>query len=256
MKVGAFYTVQIREAAMMKKFLILLAMLVAVAVVADSVVAAEAEAKPAAATMEEVDLDEAAADMEDEDYDDEDSDITFDFVINAIPAALLIDMSGNNFGLENIEDGSRSTASSVYIMPNISAGIGADINEKVYVDALLGVGMVVNESLRSFFAQATVSATFTASQSLNIGPRVGLIQFIDTEWLDDEALLDEVDFDDNTGWMLGLQLVMGDRVRYLVNIDYITMDLDANTPDGVKADNNGTLELEGLAVQFGVRGEF
>ena len=240
----------------MKKFLILLAMLVAVAVVADSVVAAEAEAKPAAAAMEEVDLDEAAADMEDEDYDDEGSDITFDFVINAIPAALLIDMSGNNFGLENVEDGSRSTASSVYMMPNISAGIGADVNEKVYIDALLGVGMVVNESLRSFFAQATVSATFAASESLNIGPRVGVIQFIDTEWLDDEALLDEVDFDDSTGWMLGLQLVMGDRVRYLVNIDYITMDLDANTPDGVTADNNGTLELEGLAVQFGVRGEF
>ncbi|MBT3296789.1 MAG: hypothetical protein HN919_15240 [Verrucomicrobia bacterium] len=239
---------------MMKKFLILLAMLVAVAVLADSVVAAEAGAKPAAATMEEVDLDEAAADMEDEDYDDEDGGITLDFVINAIPAALLIDMSGNNFGLESAEG--RSTASSVYMMPNISVGIGADVNEKVYLDALLGVGVVVNESLRSFFAQATVSATFAASQSLNIGPRIGLIQFMGTEWLDDEALLDEVDFDDSTGLMLGLQIVMGDRIRYLVNIDYITMDFDADLPAGVTADNNGTLEVEGLAVQFGVRGEF
>ena len=239
---------------MMKKFLILLAMLVAVAVLADSVVAAEAGAKPAAATMEEVDLDEAAADMEDEDYDDEDGGITLDFVINAIPAALLIDMSGNNFGLESAEG--RSTASSVYMMPNISVGIGADVNEKVYLDALVGVGVVVNESLRSFFAQATVSATFAASQSLNIGPRIGLIQFMGTEWLDDEALLDEVDFDDSTGLMLGLQIVMGDRIRYLVNIDYITMDFDADLPAGVTADNNGTLEVEGLAVQFGVRGEF
>ena len=239
----------------MKKFLFLLAMLVAAVVVADSVVAAEAEAKPAAATMEEVDLDEAAADMEDEDYDDDGSDITLDFVINAIPAALLIDMSGNNFGL-NTDDGGRSTASSVYMMPNISAGIGADINDTVYLDALLGVGVVVNESLRSFFAQAAVSATFAASESLNIGPRIGLIQFLGTEWLDDEALLDEVDFDDSTGLMLGLQIVMGDRVRYLVNIDYITMDFDANTPGGVTPDNNGTLEVEGLAVQFGVRGEF
>ena len=239
---------------MMNRFLSIVAMLLAILMVTGSAFAADDSAKPAAATMEEVNLDEEAADMEDDEYEDDDSDVSIDFVINAIPAALLIDMSGNNFGLDS--GGGRSTASSVYMMPNISAGIGADINAKVYLDAMLGVGVVVNESLRSFFAQGTVSATVAASQSLNIGPRVGLIQFLGTEWLDDEALLDEVDFDDSTGFMVGLQIVMGDRVRYLVNIDYISMDFDANLPAGVTADNDGTLEVEGLAVQFGVRGEF
>ncbi|NQU39362.1 MAG: hypothetical protein HQ523_05370 [Lentisphaerae bacterium] len=239
---------------MRNKLLGIMVMLLAVLMVTGSAFAADGGAEPAAATMEEVNLDKEAAGMDEGEYNDEDSDISFDFVINAIPAALLIDMSGNNFGLDS--GGGRSTASSVYMMPNISAGIGADIDGKFYLDAMLGVGVIVNESVRSFFTQATLSGTVAASQSLSIGPRIGLIQFIGTEWLDDEALLDEVDFDDSTGFMIGLQIAMGDRVRYLVNIDYISMDLDANLPAGVTADNNGTLEVEGLAVQFGVRGEF
>jgi hypothetical protein len=141
------------------------------------------------------------------------------------------------------------------MMPNISAGVGASISDKIYLDGLLGAGVLVNESLRSFFVQGTISATFQASQSLNIGPRIGLIQFLGTEWLDDQELLDEVDFEDTTGMMIGLQVIMGDRVRYLVNIDYITMDFDVNAPLGVTPDDE-EFELEGLAVQFGVRGEF
>ncbi len=238
----------------MNRLLVLLTVLIAFSMVAVDVTAAEGSDHPAA-QMEEVDLDEEAADLEEDDFDDDDEGLTFDFVINAIPAALLIDMSGNNFGLTEDGTGSRSEASSVYMMPNISAGIGASVGDKLYVDALLGAGVLVNESLRSFFVQGTLSATIAASQSLNIGPRIGLIQFLDTEWLDDQELLDEVDFEDATGMMFGLQIIMGDRVRYLVNIDYITMDFDVNEPLGVTPDDD-EFELEGLAVQFGVRGEF
>jgi len=78
---------------------------------------------------------------------------------------------------------------------------------------------------------------------------------LEEEDFDDQELLDEVDFEDSTGLMFGLQIVMGDRVRYLVNIDYITMDFDVNAPLGVTPDDE-EFELEGLAVQFGVRGEF
>ncbi len=236
----------------MNRFTTLLVVLLAFAMVAANVTAAEADAASAGG-MEEVDLDAEAPDLEEGDFGDDDG-ITLDFVINAIPAALLIDMSGNNFGVTD-GAGARSEASSVYMMPSLSAGVGANVSDRIYVDALLGAGVLVNETLRSFFVQGTISATYHASESLSIGPRIGLIQFLNTEWLDDQELLDEVDFDDTTGLMIGLQLAMGDRVRYLVNIDYITMDFDVNAPEGVTADED-EYELEGLAVQFGVRGEF
>lgn len=219
---------------------------------------AQEAATDAPAQMEEVDLDAEAPDItQDELEADNDDGITFDFVINAIPAALLIDMSGNNFGLTEDETDARSTASSVYTMPNIQAGVGAMVADRFYLDGMLGTGLLVNESLRSFFVQGTIAGTYAASASLSIGPRIGLIQFLGTEWLDDAELLDEVDFEDSTGLMVGLQIAMGDRIRYLVNVDYITMDFDVdNVPDRVTPDNHGTFELEGLAVQFGVRGEF
>jgi hypothetical protein len=254
MEIGGRQNGPKKEDEVMRRFLTPLAVLVAIVLAAGNVWAAEAETEPAPAAMQEVNLEQAGADMEYE--EDDGSGITLDFVINAIPAALLIDMSGNNFGFTTDATGARSTASSVYMMPNISAGIGANVSDSIYVDGMLGAGVLVNEALRSFFAQATISATFEASQSLNIGPRIGLIQFLGTEWLDDEPLVDEVDFDDSTGFMVGLQVVMGDRVRYLVNVDYITMDFDANVPAGITGDDENTFELEGLAVQFGVRGEF
>ncbi len=238
----------------MNRLLVLLTALIAFSMVAVDLTAAE-EGEQTTGRMEEVNLDEQVAEIEEDDFEDDDDGITLDFVINAIPAALLIDMSGNNFGLAEEATGLRSEASSVYMMPNISAGVGASVSDRIYVDGLLGAGILVNESLRSFFVQGTISATIAASQSLNIGPRIGLIQFLSTEWLDDQELLDEVDFEDSTGLMIGLQVVMGDRVRYLVNVDYITMDFDVNAPLGVTPDDE-KFELEGLAVQFGVRGEF
>ncbi len=239
----------------MNRLMTLLAVLIAFAVVTTTVTAAEGSDQPA--EMEEVNLDEETVELEEYDFDDGGSSIELDFVLNAIPAALLIDMSGDNFGFDvDSGDGtSRSESSSVYLMPNIAVGVGVSIIDKIYVDGLLGGGILVNEALRSFFVQGALSVTFQPTQSFNIGPRIGLIHFLSTEWLDDQGMAEEVDFEDTTGFMLGLQIAMGDRVRYLVNIDYITMDFDVNAPLGVTPDDD-SFELEGLAVQFGVRGEF
>lgn len=243
----------------MNRLMTLLAVLIAFAVVTTTVTAAEGSDQPA--EMEEVNLDEETVELEEYDFDDGGSSIELDFVLNAIPAALLIDMSGDNFGFDvDSGDGttSRSESSSVYLMPNIAVGVGVSIIDKIYVDGLLGGGILVNEALRSFFVQGALSVTFQPTQSFNIGPRIGLIHFLSTEWLDDQDIDeggDGIEFEDTTGLMIGLQIAMGDRVRYLVNIDYITMDFDVNAPLGVTPDDD-SFELEGLAVQFGVRGEF
>lgn len=200
--------------------------------------------------MEEVDLDEEAAELEDADLEEDDSEVTLDLVINAIPAALLIDMSGNNFGVGP----SGQSVSSVYMMPNVNAGVGVNINDAVYLDATVGAGVLVNNTFRAFLVQAAVSGTIAVTDSLNLGPRVGLINFFDGQWLEDQTLGDEVEFDDTTGLLVGIQMALGDRIRYLVSVDYIAAEFDV-APTTVPV-TGSSLELEGLAVQFGVRGEF
>ena len=49
---------------------------------------------------------------------------------------------------------------------------------------------------------------------------------------------------------------MGDKIKYLVSVDFIDASFDVNdAAPGVQASNN-KLDLSGLAIQFGVRGEF
>jgi len=235
--------------------------MVALALVAGNTARAEGEAAPVAAApaaadqpaqMQQVDLGSGGTAKDSAEMEEDDSDLQFDFVINAIPAALLIDMNGNNFEVQ--DGGSRQSASSVYMMPNINAGVGLDVNESVYVDLTVGAGVLVNDSLRSFLVQAALSGTLAFSESLNMGPRIGLVQFLNPEWLNDDSFAEEVTFSDSTGFLLGWQVVMGDRIRYLFSIDYIAADFDLET--GTPAGDSDTLELQGLAVQFGVRGEF
>ena len=215
--------------------------------VAGTTVAAEDEAAKDDAGMQKVSMED---DTEAVEMEEDDAAIELDFVINAIPAALLIDMNGNNF--EPLP-GERS-ASSVYMMPNLSVGVGLEAAEAVYVDGMVGAGVLVNESFRAFFVQAALSGTMSVTESLNIGPRIGLMQFFGAEWLE-EGGADELDFDDNTGFFVGLQLAMGDRVRYLVQVDYVSAEFDANSNSDVELQDD-KLSLDALAVQFGVRGEF
>jgi hypothetical protein len=227
-----------------------LAMLAVALGITGPAVAQEAPAaQDEAVEMQEVDLGDEPAEME----EDAGSDVSFDFVINAIPAALLIDLSGNNFEIEG--DGVRQSASSVYMMPNINAGIGMEVNEDLYLDLTVGAGVLVNDSFRAFLVQGALSASLAFSESLNMGPRVGLVQFFSPEWLDDDSFAEEVAFSDTTGFLLGWQVIMGDRIRYLFSIDYIAADFDLDT-GSVSPGSDDTLELQGLAVQFGVRGEF
>jgi hypothetical protein len=182
------------------------------------------------------------------------SKVAVDFVINAIPAALLINMQDNNFAVNDSLAGRRTASSSVYLMPNIAAGPGMELATDFYVDLTVGGGLLVNDSLRSFFVQGILSAAYRASDSLDIGPHVGLLYFTNPEWLDS----DNVEFESNIGYLLGLQISMGDKIKYLVSVDFIGSSFDVSTKAAEVAVEGGdkSLDLSGLAVQFGVRGEF
>lgn len=184
-----------------------------------------------------------------QDEDEEGSTAKVDLIINALPASLLIEIDQDKFAATSA-DGRRTTISSVYTMPNISAGAGIEF-EDWYVDITAGAGLVINDTFRSFLLQAGVAVTYAVSDSLNIGPRVGVIYFPDPEWTED----DDVKFDESAGWMAGIQLQMGDKIQYLVSVDLLDTSFDTTFEPGVSSPD-GDMEITGLAIQFGVRGEF
>jgi len=172
-----------------------------------------------------------------------------DLVINARPAALLIDMDGKKFATTDA-DGRRVSLSNVYTMPNIAAGVGIDIKD-FYLDITGGAGVLINDNFRSYMLEASAALNMPLSESCMLGPRAGVVYFVDPEWTEN----DDVDFDDTAGFLLGLQLTMGDKIQYLVSVDVLDMSMDADVAANVIPEDD-ELDFTGLAIQFGVRGEF
>jgi hypothetical protein len=126
------------------------------------------------------------------------------------------------------------------------------VGEKVYGDLLGGGGILVNDNFRSYFLQGLVGASYAVTDAFNIGPHGGVLWFIDPQW-DNDA----VEFDGAVGWMLGVQMTLGDRVKYVMSVDFLSASLDATAAAGASIDGGkDKLDIEGLAIQFGVRGEF
>jgi hypothetical protein len=175
------------------------------------------------------------------------AELDLDIVVNAMPATLLIDTDGKKFATES-QDG-RVSLDEVYTMPNIAIGVGT-VWKAIYVDLVGGAGVIINSGFRSFMLQAILEGGVQVSNSLNVGPRIGIIHFPDPEWLEN----DDVSFDSDTGFLAGVQLSMGDKIKYMVSVDWI--DATFNVTPGTAVTTENDLSLSALAIQFGVRGEF
>ncbi len=170
------------------------------------------------------------------------------FVVVAMPATVLIDADGKKFAAEG--DRGRVSLSEVYTMPNIAMGVGIPVGN-AQLDLLGGAGIIINDGFRSFMLQAIVDVTWMAANSLEIGPRAGLVYLPNPEWLEN----DDLDFDSDWGFLLGLQIAMGDKIQYIVAVDLIDFSLDVKDR-GVGVVSEDKLDMTALAIQFGVRGEF
>lgn len=166
-----------------------------------------------------------------------------DLVVVARPASILVDASGDKFKSGN------TSMSTVFTMPNVSAGIGFEVGE-FYVDLTGGAGILFNDTFRTFTLDATLAANYAVSESLDIGPRVGLIYFVNPEWLEDDL----IEFDSDSGLFVGLQIAMGDKIQYVASVDLIDVGFDVEGTSAAASDDE--FKLDGLAIQFGVRGEF
>ncbi|MCE9616620.1 MAG: hypothetical protein K8T26_20280 [Lentisphaerae bacterium] len=173
----------------------------------------------------------------------------YDFVVNAMPATILLDASGDKFSVE--DSNGRVSLSELYTMPNIAAGVGTMWRD-IYVDVVGGGGVLINDGFRSFMLQGIVEAAWQATDAFTIGPRLGVVYFPDPEWLDS----DSVEFDSNAGLLAGLQMALGDKIKYLVSVDIMDVSFDiSDAQEGVKTSDD-SLNMTALAIQFGVRGEF
>lgn len=177
--------------------------------------------------------------------------LDLDLIINAMPASILISTSGDKFKATD-GDGSTTSMSQIFTMPNLLVGLGMDVGDGWYVDATVGPGIIINDNFRSVFFQGVLAANYLVSDSFQLGPRVGIIQHIDPEWTED----DTVEFDDSTGYLVGIWAGMGERVKYWISVDVLATEFDTTTNSGTTTNSDDKFELNGLAVQFGVRGEF
>ena len=176
--------------------------------------------------------------------------LDLDLIINAMPASLLISTSSDKFKATDA-DGATTSMSQIFTMPNLLVGLGMDVGDSWYVDATVGPGIIINDNFRSVFFQGVLAANYLVSDSFQLGPRVGILQHIDPEWTED----DTVEFDDTTGYLVGIWAGLGERVKYWVSVDIMVNEFDVATNSGATTSDD-KFELNGLAVQFGVRGEF
>lgn len=173
-----------------------------------------------------------------------------DFVVVAMPATVLIDMEGDKFAVTR-EDGTTTSLSEVYTMPNILLGVGLPVGN-ARVDVGGGGGVLINDNFRSFMLQAIADVTWQVTDSLDIGPRAGFVYLPNPEWLEN----DDIEFGSDTGFLVGLQLAMGDKIQYIVSVDLIDFSLDVEDPAAGVTTSEDEFGMSALAIQFGVRGEF
>jgi hypothetical protein len=172
-------------------------------------------------------------------------DVRYDFVLNAYPASILVDVNGKKLTVGDTE------VSQLFYTPNIAAGLGIS-KADWSVDITAGGGLMVNDQVRSFLLQETISASYAFANMFTMGPRAGLVQFVDPEWEDNN----DISLDGATGYLVGLQMAMGDKISYLLSIDYVGATLDVKDPKPGVDVSNDELEIEGLMFQFGVSGRF
>lgn len=169
------------------------------------------------------------------------------WAIHALPGSVFAHTS-DEFVLQG--NGVRQGSSMVSSMPNASTGIGIE-QGKWSAEVTAGVGMILNSSYSSFMLQGTLWGSYEAATSVTVGPHIGLIYLLGPDW----SGAADVELADTTGWMAGVHLTMGDKISYLFQVDLISAEVDAQPGTGWSAEG-GSLDLTGIAVQFGLKGKF
>ena len=172
-----------------------------------------------------------------------------DLVFDVLPGTILANTKADAFSVTG--PGGREEVSLVSLLPMAAVGISIPQPEG-YIDLKAGAGLLLNGALDSFMVYGIAGWYQEMRPGLLIGPHAGITYFTAPDWWGD----DEITFSDSVGFLAGVHIAAGDRIAYLLSIDYVSVAFDvASQPDGVTTSDR-TLDMSGIAVQFGIRAQF
>ncbi len=180
-----------------------------------------------------------------------------DIILDFMPGTLLISSDLDGFSVQGdvtLADGSvvysREEPSLVSTVPTMRAGLGFEL-DPVYVDATVGVGLLLNSRFQSVMYRADIGAHFSFARNGSFGPHVGLVQFSGLDWHGDA----DIELDSSAGVTYGVHVKIGYDIAFLMSLDYLSAEADVGSDGAWSADSN-VLDFSGLMIAFGVRGRF
>jgi len=173
--------------------------------------------------------------------------------IDVMPASALVNFDQSAFSLQGSGDSAmnKESISLLSTMPNITGGISIE-KTRGNLEFRVGPGFLLNSRVRSTMLLGMVGASAEIKPSVFLGAHLLVSQFWDGTWWGDG----KVDLDpNNPGFGGGIHITVGDKVSYLLSIDYMSISFDATGQEGWTPSDD-KLDFSGIAVQFGVRANF
>ena len=172
-----------------------------------------------------------------------------DWVADILPGTIHANFAADNFYVTG--PNGKEIMSLISTLPNISLGAAVGFTEG-YVDVKGGGGMLLNAKMGSSVLIASAGLHLEVKPGIMIGPHAAYLFFAGPEWWGDT----DVNISDTGGFLVGFHLAAGDRIAYLLSLDYMSAKFDVSTDSPNVKISDPKLDMSGLAVQFGVRALF
>lgn len=173
------------------------------------------------------------------------------WIIDGLPASISAAFEADAFSLTGADaEGGRETMSLFTSIPTLGAGVSMDMPAG-YAAVKAGFGPLLNTRLRAMMVYLDAEALFEVQRSVMIGPHAGLTRFSAPEWWGAA----DIDISDTTGYWIGLRLAMGDKISYVLSVDYFSLAFDV-APIAPWEASDAEINMSGLGLQFGVRAQF
>ena len=173
------------------------------------------------------------------------------WVIDGLPASISAAFEAEAFSVTGADaEGGSETMSLFTSIPTLGAGVSMDMPAG-YVAVKAGFGPMLNTRLRAVMVYLDAEALFEVQRSVMIGPHAGLTRFSAPEWWGAA----DIDISDTTGYWVGLRLAMGDKISYVLSVDYFSLAFDVAPIAGWEPSDD-EINMSGVGLQFGVRAQF
>jgi hypothetical protein len=172
-----------------------------------------------------------------------------DLVVDILPGAILANTKADGFSVTG--PNGKEEVSLISSIPTVTAGIALPITEG-YIDLKAGAGLLLNGALSSFMVCGLAGLYVEARPSMLLGPHFGIAHFTEPDWWGNN----DVTLSSSTGFLVGVHLAAGDRIAYLLSVDYLSVAFDAQAAPETITMSDDRLDMSGIAIQFGIRAQF